>query len=185
MAFIDARLSDRVAYGFVGGPEWSTEIVRMDNGRDQRNAQWMFPKHLFSAEYLNFTEDLRDEVQTMFYVARGQAHVFRMRNHNNYEGVDQPFAQIGGVWRMVKQHVIGGQSAMQLVQAPREGTISLSGGLLANLDLETGIYDGDASAVLWTGEFDLWVRFMSDYNAFVINSLNAHTVDIELIEVRR
>ena len=49
----------------------------------------------------------------------------------------------------------------------------------------TGIYDGDATGLTWTGEFDVWARFASDYNAFAIGSWNAHTADVEIQEVRR
>lgn len=185
MAFVDVRLSTCVAFGFTSSPEWSTEVVIMDNGRTQRNAQWMFPKHRFTAQYMNLTDDLRDEVLKFFYAMRGQLHVFRFRDHNNDSGVGQPFENIGGVWRMVKRHIVGGETVSQLIQAPVEGEISLIGGSLVNLDFETGIYSGDASAITWTGTFDLWVRFANDMNAFAIENLNAHTANIELIEERR
>ena len=185
MAFIDYRLETCVAYGFVGGPEWSTEVVHFDNGNQQRNAMWAYPKHRYSAQYLNLQAEDREEVMRAFYAARGQLHNFRFKDHNNHSGVAQPFQLIGGLWRMVKEHDMGSETAYQLVQAPVAGQVSLSGGSLANLNFATGVYTGDASAITWTGEFDIWVHFASDYNAFAINNLDAHTADIELEETRR
>lgn len=49
MAYIDTRLSDCVAYGFMGGPAYSTEEVEMDNGGGIFNGNWLYPKHRYSA----------------------------------------------------------------------------------------------------------------------------------------
>lgn len=185
MAYINTRLSKRVAYGFAGGPEWSTLVVRLDNGREQRNGQWLFPKHRYTAQFMNIPAADRDEILEAFHACRGQLHAFRFRDHNDYAGTSEPFVQIGGVWRMAKQYTFGTETSTRLIQAPVSGTVTLSGGSLANLNMETGVYTGDATGLTWTGEFDVWVRFASDYNAFAIGNVDAHTADIELVEVRR
>lgn len=189
MAYIDTRLSECVAYGFTGGPEWNTLVVMMDNGREQRNALWQYPKHRYAAQFMNLREDGRNNVLKAFHACRGQQHAFRFKDANDYrhdDGDGSPvFVQVGGVWRMAKQYTFGSEVSTRLIQAPVEGEIALSGGSLSDLDFTTGIYDGDATGLTWTGEFDVWVRFASDYNAFTIGSWNAHTADIELVEVRR
>jgi uncharacterized protein (TIGR02217 family) len=185
MAYINTRLSKRVAYGFAGGPEWQTQIVRLANGREQRNGQWLFPKHRYVAQYMNISQELRDDVLAAFHACRGQLHAFRFLDRNDYQATNEPLVQINGVWMMSKQYTFGSETSTRLIQAPISGTVTLSGGSLANLDYETGIYDGDATGLTWTGEFDVWVRFASDYNAFAIGNPNAHTADIELVEVRR
>lgn len=185
MAYINTRLRERVAAGFAGGPEWSTQVVRLDNGREQRNAQWLYPKHRYIAQFRNISAEDRNTVLEAFHGCRGQLHAFRFKDWNDYEGANEPFVQINGVWRMTKQYVFGSETSTRLIQAPVSGTVTLSGGDLANLDYETGIYSGDATGLTWSGEFDVWVRFANDFNAFTIDHLNAHTADIELIEVRR
>jgi uncharacterized protein (TIGR02217 family) len=185
MAFINTRLDQCVAYGFSGGPEWNTLVVPMDNGREQRNGQWLFPKHRYSAQYMNIRPQDRNEVLAAFHACRGQLHVFRFKDWNDYEGSAEPFVQINGIWRMAKQYSFGSETSTRLIQAPVIGAISLSGGSLANLDFSTGIYNGDATGLTWAGEFDVWVRFASDYNAFTIGNWQAHTADISLVEVRR
>lgn len=185
MAFIDYRISECFAFGFTGGPEWSTETVYMDNGREQRNAAWMFPKHRFSAQYLNLSSERQEQVLRAFYATRGKLHNLRFQDPNNHSGTNEAFALIGGVWRMVKAHDMGAEIAYQLVQAPVVGEITLSSGSLLNLNFATGVYTGDASGITWSGNFDLWMHFENDYNAFSINNLDAHTADIELAETRR
>jgi uncharacterized protein (TIGR02217 family) len=189
MAYIDTRLDECVAYGFTGGPEWSTIVVNLDNGREQRNGQWLFPKHRYSAQFMNIPATARDEILSAFHACRGQLHAFRFKDWNDYRHSDgngiPVFVNLNGVWRMAKQYQFGSEVSTRLIQAPVVGTIALSGGSLSNLDFETGIYSGDATGITWTGEHDVWVRFQSDYNAFSIGTLNAHTSDIELIEVRR
>lgn len=185
MAYINTRLDECVARGFAGGPEWSTSIVHLDNGREQRNANWLFPKHRYSAQYVNIEAAERNEILSAFHSCRGQLHAFRFKDWNDFEAAGAPFVQINGVWRMAKQYTFGAEVSTRLIQAPVAGTITLTGGDLANLDHETGIYSGDATGLTWSGEFDVWVRFASDYNAFAINDLDAHSADIELVEVRR
>jgi uncharacterized protein (TIGR02217 family) len=189
MAYINTRLRERVAAGFAGGPEWNTQIVYLANGREQRNGQWLYPKHRYSAQFRNISQDDRNSVLSTFHACRGQLHAFRFKDWNDYrhdDGDGSPvFVQINSIWRMAKQYTMGSETSTRLIQAPVSGTIVLSGGSLANLDYETGIYDGDATGLTWTGEFDVWVRFASDYNAFTADHLNAHTADIELVEVRR
>jgi uncharacterized protein (TIGR02217 family) len=189
MAYINIRLSECVAYGFRGGPAWNTQIVYLANGREQRNGQWLYPQHRYSAQYMNLDDAAKPEVLGAFHACRGRLHCFRFKDWNDYrhnDGDGSPvFVQVAGVWRMAKQYTLGSETSTRLIQAPVSGAISLSGGSLSNLDFETGIYDGDATGLTWTGEFDVWVRFDSDYNAFTIGSPNAHTADIELVEVRR
>lgn len=185
MAYIDTRLSECVAYGFTGGPDYRTLVVDYDNGWEQRNAQWQYPKHLYSCQYMNLRPEAQSELLAAFHACRGRLHAFRFKDWNDYEGVTQPFVQINGVWQMVKQYTLGSETTNRPIQAPVEGEIALSGGSLSDLDFTTGIYDGDATGLTWTGEFDVWARFASDYNAFAIGSWNAHTADVEIQEVRR
>lgn len=51
--------------------------------------------------------------------------------------------------------------------------------------MQTGEVTAITGTPTWSGEFDVWVRFDSDYNAFTIGDIDAHSADIELVEVRR
>jgi len=194
MSFVNERLSECVAYGFSGGPEWSTLIVLMDNGREQRNGQWLYPRHRYSAQYMNFRRDAQQEVLAAFHALRGQLHCCRFRDANDFEAIAEPLAPSIGTStpvQLVKTYTFGGQSTVRLIQAPVAGAVVKRNGVpvAGTLDDTTGLFTPSApwsaGTYTWDGEFDVWVRFASDFNAFTIGSINAHTADIELIEVRR
>lgn len=196
--FIDVRLSKSVAFGFTGGPEWSTSIVEMDNGREVRNGQWMYPRHRYSAEYPNLLDGARREVLEAFHAARGRLHAFRFRDWNDYLAVDEPLLpEIGTTTpvQLIKTYQLGPATSTRLIQAPTSCVVRDSSGaqVFGSVDTTTGLFT-PASAwaddtFTWSGEFDVWVRFDSDYNAFVIGNRSGQslvgTADIELVEVRR
>jgi uncharacterized protein (TIGR02217 family) len=195
MSFINTRLSQAVAYGFTGGPEWSTQVVPMDNGREHRNAQWLYPRHRYSAQYNNLRPDARDIVLAAFHACRGQLHAFRFKDWNDFEAMNEPLAVVPGTAtpvQLLKTYSFGGAATTRLIQAPVAGTVTVYADGVAvagTLDAETGLFTPDAAwagaVFTWSGEFDVWVRFASDYNAFTIGNWQAHTADIELVEVRR
>src|SRR5574343_1060007 len=181
MSFINTRVDDAVADGFVGGPEWSTLIVDMDTGREQRNGQGMYPRHRYSAQYADIRSDVRDDVLSAFHAAKGRLHCFRFKDWKDYTATAQPLIVVAGVTYLGKRYALGAQTADRLIQAPVSATLSGAG----SVNMQTGVVTGAAPSDTWSGEFDVWVRFDNDYNAFAIGNWNAHTADIELIEVRR
>lgn len=194
MSYINTRLSTCVAYGFSGGPEYSTLIVAMDNGREQRNRQWLYPRHRYSAQYLNLSKQAQKEILAAFHAAAGQLHVFRFKDANDFEAVAESLAPAIGTStpvQLIKTYALGSQSTIRLIQAPVTGAVIKRNGVAVagTLDTQTGLFTPSAPWVAgtftWDGEFDVWVRFASDFNAFSIGAPNARTSDVELIEVRR
>lgn len=192
---IDARLDACVTLGFTGGPEYSTEITPMDNGGDQRNGQWMWPKHRYSATFLNLLPEARSLIIAAFHVCLGRLHAFRFKDWNDFEVPDSagtgtltPVIGTTTPAQLYKIYGFGGQQKLRKITAPivvtvyRNGSISTAG----TFDEETGLFTPSvnwaAGTYTWEGEFDVWVNFASDYNAFTINSWQAHTADVELEE---
>src|SRR5574341_1255726 len=92
MSYIDAQLSERVAYGFKSGPSYQTLIVQMDNGREQRNGQWLFPKMRYSAQYVNFKEAERFEILSAYHACRGRLHAFKFKDWLDPAAVNEALA---------------------------------------------------------------------------------------------
>lgn len=194
MSYINKRLSDCVAYGFTGGPEWSTNIVLLDNGGELRNAQWKFPRHRYSAEYMNIPVAARDELLAAFHAAKGRLLAFRFKDWNDYTAEDQQLSVNVGTSdpvQLVKRYYLGGTFAERKVSAIVSATVVDGSGnpVAGTLDAINGTFtpsaDWVAGVYSWSGEFDVWVRFDSDFNAFVIGSWQAHTANIELVEVKQ
>lgn len=194
MAYINTRLSTCVAYGFSGGPEYSTLIVTMDNGKEQRNRQWLYPRHKYSAQYLNLSKEAQKEIIAAFHAAVGQLHNFRFKDANDFTAVNEPLSPSIGTStpvQLIKTYLLGSQATVRQIQAPVSGAVIRRNGVAVpgTLDVTTGLFTPSspwvAGTFTWSGEFDVWVRFNSDFNAFSINAPNARTSDIELIECRR
>lgn len=193
---INTRLSDCVADGFRGGPEYSTEITPMDNGGDQRNAQWIWPRHRYSAEFLNLQEDARDEIIAAFHVCVGREHSFRFKDWNDYQtngttkvGTIAPAVGTMEPAQLYVTYAFGPATKLRKITAPVGSTIVITSDgdpVTVTIDELTGMATPDATwpagTYAWSGEYDVWVNFDADYNAFTINNWRAHTADIELVE---
>lgn len=196
MAYINVRLDECMGYGFSGGGEYKTTVTYMDNGREQRNADWQYPRHRYSIQYNNISTARRDAVVAAIHACRGQLHALRMKDWNDYTATNEVIAPVAGTTtpvQLIKTYTIGGEDTARLIQAPVAGTVTVYRNGIAvagTLDAATGLFTPDANweatgTFTWTGEFDVWVRFASDYNPFAISNLDTHTADIELVEVRR
>lgn len=200
MSFVNVRLSDRVAFGFTGGPEWYTQIDNLEGGGEVRNAGWKYPRHRYTAQFMNFLDKERTEIQHAFYAVRGRWLAFRFKDHGDFRAVDEPLAVVEGTRtpaQLTKTYRMGPVHTVRRIQAPVGSTVVVrdaAGDPVAGaLDAETGLFtpasDWGAGQHTWSGEFDVWVRFDNDFNAFAITNKSGEsfvgTADIELVEVKR
>lgn len=172
--YFDEYIGVCEAYGWEGGPLFSTRIIPLLNGRDRRNADWQFPKMKYALPFQNIPEDEYGKVLSMFMVCQAQCHFFRYRDPLNHAADDFQFG-VG----------TGAQSTFQLSAVFRVGVITFSRPVYAlfgtpvitvngtpttafSVDMQRGTITFDSppalSALLeWTGEYDIWVRFTDDY----------------------
>lgn len=181
MAFISTRMPRRISAGFKLGPEWSTLVVPMDNGSEQRNAQWLYPKWRGEGNMGAFNASDQRALIGMFMACRGKLHVFRFYDPTENTATSQPLVSVGGVTYLSKAYTFGSETAHRLIQAPVTATLSGAG----SVDMDTGVVTGASPSDTWTGTFDTWVRFDSDWGAFTANADGVWTADIQLVEVRR
>jgi uncharacterized protein (TIGR02217 family) len=196
MAFIDDRIPECVSEGFASGQNWNTQLVPLDNGREQRNGQWLYPKVKLEAQYKNFSLADKDSVLQIAGAARGMLHCFRVKDWADHTATDEVIVPEAGTTtavQLTKTYTFGSQSAVRLIQAPVDGTVTVyrNGVAVAGtLDATTGLFTPDANwaatgTFTWSGEFDVWMRFDTDYIAFTAAHMNAWSADFSLIEVRR
>lgn len=188
---INARLGACVAYGFTGGPEWNTLEIPMDNGGVQRNGNWMYPRHRYSAQFQNLKPEAKDEILSAIMVCRGKLNSFLFQDHNDYKLEAAPQAPSIGTatpLQLFKTYTFGGQILSRRITAPRPGTVISRDGtpVTGTWDYLTGKFTPSSNwlAGVYTadGEFDVWCNFAADYNAFTIGNWQAHTADIEIVE---
>lgn len=193
MGFINALLDEEVAYGFEGGPEYSTDEVLLDNGIRHANSSWAYPRHRYTAQYDNMKDDDRARIIEIFHAARGKRHSFKFKDWNDFEAENEPLNvpsdYVGTVQpvQLYKTYTFGPAYSIRAIQALAFATIYIGDVPVdGSLNVNTGIFTPSApwaaGSYTWSGEFYVWVHFTNDYNAFTINSWQASTADIEMEE---
>lgn len=191
---LDAYIEPCPTFGWEGGPEFLTEIVPLRNGREVRTARWDRVRHKFTAPYMNITKEDFRAIKRMHLVCRGMLHAFRWRDQLDYQATNEIFGTGDAsedTFQLGKFSTIDGveyyREVFALVDTP---VITVNGvpTTAFSVNLRTGevVFDSPpaAAAVLrWTGEFDIWVRFNSDYLPFSLDNPDATNDTIELLEV--
>jgi len=83
-AFDEVDFPDDIAYGSSGGPTFSTGVIVVDSGGDERTARWQTPKKVYDAAY---TQRTLSQIRTLlaFVIARkGAARGFRFKDFNDF-----------------------------------------------------------------------------------------------------
>lgn len=183
--FIDHRLSDKVAYGFSGGPSWNTLRKDLLNGRNRKRPLWAMPQHRFTANYSLLDATEKEEVLSAFWVCRGRAFDFRFKDFNDYKA--RP-ANVDGIMAMAvpatdttpiqltKTYSFGPTDYERVITLPLDVELLFDSGAgfvpFADYTLDplTGILTPDtawpAGTPGWMGEHDVRVCFSNDFNPF-------------------
>ena len=192
MGRINAVLVKEVAYGFEGGPEYTTEVVDMENGFDERDGKKKYPRHHYNASFENINNDISETLIEIFHACRGRLHSFMMQDYNDYEIVDQPINVLPGTSdkvQLYKVYEFGDAYTVRPIYALEAGAEILDenedpvAGTFNNLTGEftpTGLWGSGVYTL--SCNFYVWVRFKDDYNSMTINAWRSHTADVELIE---
>jgi uncharacterized protein (TIGR02217 family) len=195
MAFINAILDEAVAYGFEGGPEYSSSSVDLENGIQIRDSKWKFPRHKYSGQFDNMDDDAKAEVIKVFHAVRGKRHSFKFKDWNDYIADDEALnVNIGSTdaVQLYKTYAFGEAYTIRPIQAVDASVVindKDGAAVVGTLDTETGMFTPAAAwsngPYSWSGPFYVWVHFDNDYNAFTINSWRASTATVDLEEDKR
>ncbi|SEQ32920.1 TIGR02217 family protein [Faunimonas pinastri] len=206
-SFHEVSFPFRVSNGSSGGPERKTEIVDLNDGREERNASWSNSRRKYNVtKGLRTADDLYD-LHVFFEERRGRLYGFRFKDITDFQStrpgqkptaLDQPIGTGDGAtksFQLVK--VYGAKFApwTRKITKPVAGSVSVAvgGGDRSSgwtVDATTGLLTFDAApangvAITAGFEFDVPVRFNSDTLDATLASWRAGTLpDIELIEIR-
>lgn len=199
MAFIEARLLDKVAYGFQIGPQFDTRIVVKRNGHERRNRNWDTFKWRGTAPYSRIKESDHNLVLGAILRAGGMADSFRFKNWLDYKATGQALGTSPAgstAIQLVRDYdLFGGDAYTRTITKPVSGTVTVyqntgSGPVAKSgtIDTATGLFTPDTA---WTAaatitadfEFDIPMRFNSDWLPFTKSEWDAHDGEFEIIEV--
>ncbi len=199
MTFYAIEIDPTPAFGFQGGPEFSTNVQTLASGREKRNGDWFFSRHKFSAPFQNITNDQYLRVKQVFLIMRGKLHTFLQRDWADFNASNEQFGAGDGttkIFQLVKTVSEGGGGYQRVITKPDvlggivikvNGTVTA-----ASVDATTGLVTfssapANAAVLTWSGQFYNHVRFDIDSLPFTIDNLSGNVYvqngSVDLIEV--
>lgn len=196
-AFDEVQFPTDIAYGSVGGAEFNTEIITLGSGHEQRNQNWSMPRERWEVAYGVDTEAKLLVLREFHMARKGMAVGFRFKNHDDFEGTLEAIGTGNAVeteFQLVKNYTSGAGSLVRNITKPVEGseTIYLDGspqGSTYSFDITSGIitFDsapGDGVAITATFEFDVPMRFDTDYLSIQFVTYEARAASVPIVEIR-
>lgn len=206
IAYIDARMPQKLAAGFRFAPDWKTDMEPMANGVEKRNSAWQYPRWRGQGRMAALEEQASQDFLNMMMATRGRWAAFRVRIPAKYawKAIEQPLSPVAGTKtpvQLVTRHYFPGSTtayAESRIQAPVAGSVTVMhrategdawSPVAGTLDSDLGLFTPDENWATglhcWNGKYDRWMRFQADWNPLVAEASKIVTTDIELIEVRR
>jgi len=198
MSFLDIRFPTGISYGASGGPGYSTDVVILNSGHEQRNQNWSAARCTFDVARAVKTDALRTALITFFRIAKGRAHSFRFRDQTDYEvSTSEGVLSIitATTYQLKKRYTNAAGTEDRTITLPVSAVIKDAGGVTLrdgidyNLALTTGVVTIIGSPTMtpasWSGEFDLPCRFDTDTLRMVAEDIDLfRSQSIPIVEVR-
>ncbi len=190
--FRDISFPPYVARGATGGPSFSTSVVTLASGAEQRNSLWANSRGKWNISTGIRTRTQMLEVIAFFHVVRGRAYSFRFKDWNDYQAADQAMVEVmPTVWQLVKRYSIAGFEHVRTITKPVAGTVTvkIAGSPVVPSEINplTGTVtfaSAPGSAATASFEFDVPVRFDTDHLPIEANAWDSQVVSqIDLVEV--
>lgn len=191
MSFFETpRFDETISNGASGGPRFMTTTIVVDSGAEFRNGNWSFPLHEYDVAHGLKTQAQLDLLRALFWNARGKLHGFRFKDWSDFTATTSTGVCTlisGDTHQLGKTYTFGSQSTIRTIKKPISGTLAISGGGSYTVDYATGIVTrvSGAAPTVWSGEFDVPVRFDTDAMKATIDSYNNFSWgQIVLVELR-
>lgn len=205
MSFLESpAMPDKIAFGAVGGPRFSTTVVTITSGLEKRNREWSLPLYRYdvSQAIKNQTDFL--EVEAHFMAVGGREMGFRFKDHRDFQAKTGEGVVAGltsTTFQLQKKYTFGSVNSLRPIKKPKASAFVLKDGMTTltlttdyTLDTTTGIVTTTsprtAGNLTWTGQFDVPVRYDTDeLKAQIVNRIPngeylLEWASIPLVEIR-
>jgi uncharacterized protein (TIGR02217 family) len=205
--FHEVRFQAAIGFGSTGGPQFSTSIVELASGYEQRNVNWSQARARYNLGSGVKSENDLALIAAFFLARRGRAYGFRFKDFADYKSsapsagvtaLDQIIGMGDGVavdFPLFKTYASGAETFVRSITKPVENTVivALDGVEIASgweVDLTTGVVTFDdppgADVTVTAGfEFDVPVRFADDALDISAETFGAgQAPDIPIVEIR-
>ncbi len=197
-SFHEVRFPIDIAYGSVGGPEYSTDVIVTHGGNEKRNINWEAARNRYNVAYGVQSQQQLAVLVAFFRARKGKAYGFRFKDWGDYQALNQEIGVGDGVevsFQLVKTYESSVNSESRMISKPIGSTIIIyiDDVLQASgwtLDSSTGIitFDSapDATAVIKADfEFDVPVRFDTDRLSVTLEDYGTYSLsEVLLVELR-
>jgi uncharacterized protein (TIGR02217 family) len=199
MTFLETQFPSDISYGANGGPTYSTDVVTMFSGHEQRNSNWKNARAKYNISTGVKTEEQWQALISFFRACKGKAYGFRFKDWSDYKAIRQRIAISDGVkteFQLIKTYSSGDSIVTRKITKPVTGTVKLyqQSNLRVSLDYSVDYTTGIVTfaeapsagmIILADFEFDVPVRFDTDELQLSIDSFNSGSWSgINLIEIR-
>lgn len=198
IGFHETRFPEDISFGSSGGPEYSTDVVIMNSGYEQRNINWQESRAVYNIAHGVKTKDQLDELISFFRARKGRAYGFRFKDWSDYEVVNQKIAIGDGEkseFQLIKVYSSADINEVRVIRKPVTDTIKVYiNNVLYQDNLEFDIERGlikfenappNDSSVSVDFQFDVPVRFDTDRLSARLDDYGVSSwTNIPLIEIR-
>lgn len=203
MSFDEVRFPTNIEFGFVGGPEYNTDIEELFSGYEQRNQNWLTPRMLYTSSHVMKDQGQINQLIAFFRMRKGKANGFRFRDWTDFQISGQVIGTGNGAtsdFQIVKTYTSGTSEQRVIYKIVRPGqqlsilpAVYLNGVLQVSgytIGYNNGIISfatppGNGVIVSCDCEYDVPVRFDTDSMAVRAEyNKEYYWENISLIEIR-
>lgn len=193
------------SFGFTSEAMYSVTPIETAGGHELRNRNWSRPRHRYTATVGPRVEAEIQALLEFWHAVGGAAYGFRFKDYADYKScyvgddvaaTDQPLIEIPdspSVYQLTKRYTAGVLTQDRDIYKPVQGTILVADGgvpLTETTDYVVNYASGQvdviatpAGELTWGGEFDVPVRFDSEFPIELINR-RIESVSFSLKELR-
>ncbi|NJO53600.1 MAG: DUF2460 domain-containing protein [Bacteroidales bacterium] len=189
----DVRFPDAIARGATGGPEYSTDIITVASGFEQRNINWQASRARYDIGTGIRTREQMAEVIAFFRARKGRAYGFRFRDWTDFDATGQEMVPTADplVWQLVRRYASGPVEEVRLITKPEAGSVVVRvNGTPASVTIDplTGkaTFPSTPAATPYADfRFDVPCRFDTDHLPVVAAAYHLQQVSsISIVEIR-
>ena len=85
MSFLEIQFPPAISYGASGGPGYSTDVVSLNSGAEQRNSNWSASRAVYDASHGVKSQTDMDALIAFFRVCKGKAQGFRFKDWADFQ----------------------------------------------------------------------------------------------------
>lgn len=173
MTLTETRLDLGYDFGTVGGREFSTTIIALGSGYEQRNSNWSQARGRWQIGDRIYDRQELEYLINFFNAVRGAAIGFRFKDWSDYKATNQLIGIGSGIatqFQLTKTYNIGNLFTERIIKKPVSNTTTIQ---VAGVDQLTGWTLNTTTGIITfnsppTGnitasfEFDVPVRFEQD-----------------------